>query len=201
VRTKPPRRLDGGPIDAQRTQGGGDTAKRVQGLILAGGASRRYGSDKAFAIWNGKTFLANVGEALKDACDEIWVLGRPDVPLARYHKEIPEARVRVDVQVQAGPVVAIREAMRLGRSDFVVVAPCDAPALTREDVAQLVTAARQSKGPAVAVSDDDVLFDLFCIPRVVLEQRLEKAKRLEDLVDDAAQVPLGPEGLNVNEPD
>ena len=151
-------------------------------------------------MWEGKTFLARVGDALQDSCDEIWILGRSDVPAAKYHAEIPEARIRVDVQAQSGPVIAIREALKQGRSDFVVVVPCDAPTLTREHVALLVAATRQAKAPAVAVADGSTLFDLFCSPRTILEERLKTAKRLEDLTMEAKPVQLDSAGLNVNEP-
>ena len=151
-------------------------------------------------MWEGKTFLARVGEALRDHCDEIWILGRPGVSAEKYHAEVPDARIRVDVKVQAGPLAALREALKLGRSDFVVVAPCDAPALKAVDVEQLITVSRKEKAPSVAVSNGSVLFDLFCSPRTILEERLKVAKRLEDLVVEAKPVPLGHDGLNVNEP-
>ncbi|HLE46793.1 MAG TPA: NTP transferase domain-containing protein, partial [Candidatus Thermoplasmatota archaeon] len=67
-------------------------------MILAGGASRRYGSDKAFALWNGKTFLRCVAEAALASCQDLLILGRSDVPIAKYHEIVPEARVRVDIK-------------------------------------------------------------------------------------------------------
>lgn len=151
-------------------------------------------------MWEGKTFLSRVGEVVNAVCDEVWILGRAGMPVEKYQAEVPGARVRVDVQAQGGPVVALREALKQGRSDFVVVVPCDAPALRQEDLEQLVTAARQSKGPAVAVSGGSTLFDLFCAPRNLLEERLKKARRLEDVLAEAKLVVLGNDGLNVNEP-
>jgi molybdopterin-guanine dinucleotide biosynthesis protein A len=137
---------------------------------------------------------------MRDSCDEIWILGRPGVAAEKYHAEIPEARLRVDVKVQAGPLAALREALKQGRSDFVVVAPCDAPALKKEDVELLITTARKEKSASVAVSNGSTLFDLFCSPRTILEERLKTAKRLEDLVKEAKPVPFAHDGLNVNEP-
>lgn len=176
-------------------------ARRIQGLILAGGESRRYGEDKAFAMWEGKTFLRRVADALEGSCDELWILGRQEVGAPKYHEIVPEARILMDVQAQAGPVAALRQALKHGRADFMIVAPCDAPALTQEHIALLLTTARQSKGPAVAVTDGSVLYDLFCAPRNLIEERVKTAKRLEDLCEDAKQVPLpGAGGLNVNRP-
>ena len=170
-------------------------------MILAGGAARRYGSDKAFAMWEGKTFLRRVAEAALGSCQDLLILGRSDVPIARYHEIVPEARIRVDVKFQSGPVVALKDALEQIRDDWILVLPCDAPAITADDVQNLVDGARSSKGPAVATSGTDRLNDLFCMPRSRLEERLGKARKLDDLLEDAKEVPLPPRpGLNVNDP-
>ena len=170
-------------------------------MILAGGASRRYGSDKAFALWNGKTFLRCVAEAALASCQDLLILGRSDVPIAKYHEIVPEARVRVDIKFQSGPVVALRDALYQLRDDWVLVVPCDAPAITAEDVTMVVDGARASKGPAVAKVGADRLNDFFCMPRARLEERMSKAQKLDDLLADAKEVPLPPRpGLNENQP-
>lgn len=129
------------------------------------------------------------------------MLGRQDVPAARYHDIVPEARVKSDIQAQAGPVVALREGLHQGRSDWILVVPCDAPGLTAADLGRVLAAARQSKGPAIAITSEGPLFDLFCAPRTLIEERLRTARRMEDLIEGAVQVDLGSvPGLNVNEP-
>lgn len=49
---------------------------RTLGAILAGGASRRFGSDKALAMLGGRTLLDHVLAALAPHCDAVVVVGR-----------------------------------------------------------------------------------------------------------------------------
>lgn len=129
------------------------------------------------------------------------ILGRDDVGVQRYREAVPEARVKVDLRPQAGPHVALRDLMESFRSDWVIVAPCDAPALTVEDVQRLVQEARKHKTIVVGASSEGLLFDLFCAPRPLIEDRLKTASRLQDLTRDARAVPMAAlTGLNVNEP-
>lgn len=142
-----------------------------------------------------------VADALYEVCDDLLILGRTDVSASRYHAVVPEARVRTDVQAQSGPLVALRGALEEARAPWVIVAPCDAPALSAIDVKRLLTEGRKKKTVAVAASGADVLYDLFCSPRSLMEERLKVAHRLEDLCEDARVVALtASPGLNVNEP-
>ena len=49
---------------------------KILGAILAGGQSRRFGSDKAVATWHGKALLDHVADALRPSCAQLIVVGR-----------------------------------------------------------------------------------------------------------------------------
>lgn len=133
-------------------------------------------------------------------CEEVHILGRGDVGTQRYRDVVPEARVKVDLRPQAGPHVALKDVLESLRSDWVLVAPCDAPALTTEDCQRLVQEARKHKTAVVGASAEGLLFDLFCAPRPLIEDRLKTATRLQDIVKDARAVPMSSAvGLNINE--
>lgn len=51
---------------------------RTLGAILAGGQSRRFGSDKAGALLAGQTLLARTLETLRPHCDAVVIVGRAD---------------------------------------------------------------------------------------------------------------------------
>ena len=46
---------------------------RPVGLVLAGGVSRRFGSEKALAEWEGKPLLVHVLARLQPACSAVAV--------------------------------------------------------------------------------------------------------------------------------
>lgn len=52
---------------------------KTLGAVLAGGRSRRFGSDKAAAILDGQTLLDHARAALHPHCDAVVVVGRGEV--------------------------------------------------------------------------------------------------------------------------
>ncbi len=99
------------------------------GLVLAGGASRRFGAVKPFALFRGRPMVRWVGEALEGLCDEILVsIGAGDDPRG-FREAVPGARLVADVRTDRGPIEGLRQGFAAARGDLVLVAPSDAPLL------------------------------------------------------------------------
>jgi molybdopterin-guanine dinucleotide biosynthesis protein A len=112
---------------------------RLLGAVLAGGASSRFGTDKAAALVDGRALLDHVIAALRPQVDEIAVVAR-DWPGLR----------RIDDQPRPGlgPLGGLCGALEFaGAGGFAAVlcVPCDMLHLPAD------LAARLSPGPAVAV--------------------------------------------------
>ena len=53
----------------------------ILGVVLAGGRSSRFGSDKALAELNGRNLLEHAIAALEQQCDKVVVAGRSEAPV------------------------------------------------------------------------------------------------------------------------
>jgi molybdenum cofactor guanylyltransferase len=106
---------------------------RIDGLLLAGGLSRRFGSDKRRAVLGGATLAERALGLLRGATGgNLFVAGD-----GAFDHPVDAIFVR-DAAVHAGPLGGILAA--LARSRFgVVVLPCDAPFVRADTLAALVT--------------------------------------------------------------
>jgi molybdenum cofactor guanylyltransferase len=109
----------------------------ILGAVLAGGASRRFGSDKALALVDGRSLIDHVIAALAPQCDALVVVGRS-------YADWPNIDDRP--ASGAGPLAALNAALDHAAGHGyakVLTAPCDMPDLP-EDLAALL-----GQGPAV----------------------------------------------------
>ncbi len=115
----------------------------LRGLVLAGGASRRMGTDKAALEYHGRTQLEWACDQLARQCDEVFVSmrrGQADDAARRGRRAI------FDIHDGIGPIAGIAAAQHaLPDSAWLVVA-CDLPFLTDASLERLV---EQRDGRAV----------------------------------------------------
>lgn len=117
---------------------------RIDGLLVAGGRSRRFGSDKRRAVLGGRTLAENAMAMLRGCVDgDVFVAGSGafDHPVSAVFVE--------DAAPQAGPLGGIVGALLRSRSGLLVL-PCDAPLLGADTLAAVARLARRS-GSAVVV--------------------------------------------------
>lgn len=96
----------------------------LSAAVLAGGASRRMGRDKALMTLDGRTLLERAIAAVASIADDTFVVG----DRAPYHQfGIP---VVADVFPGAGPLGGIATALRHASHEHVLVVACDMPFLS-----------------------------------------------------------------------
>ena len=118
-------------------------------IILTGGTSKRFGSDKSQAMINGKSLLEFISEGLED----LIVVG-PETPIkAKYVREEP---------IGSGPVAAISAAMKEVKSELVAIYAIDMPFAPRV-TGQLVSALKNDA--AIAIDCDGKLQPLAAVYR------------------------------------
>lgn len=117
-------------------------------IILAGGASRRMGRDKATLQFDGTTLVERTVNTLKARCAPVFVVAAPGQALPPLDAEVLRDEIR-----GVGPLLAtgrgLRAAAEAGR-ELAFVAAVDMPLLTTDIIDGLV-------GPAVRLGADVVL--------------------------------------------
>ena len=123
----------------------------ILGYVQAGGASRRFGTDKALAELGGKTMLAQTTELVASVCSEVFIVAAEGkYPGAR-------APLRADRWPGQGPLGGIltalqSSALRGTESIWNLIVSCDMPFLTRDWLEFLCQRAERSAAQ-VAVAE------------------------------------------------
>ena len=98
----------------------------LSGVVLAGGASRRLGVDKATLSFGGRPLREIVVERLAAVCEEVIVAcgsrpggARPPLPVRFVDAPLPGQ----------GPLAGIRAALTAAAAEFALVVACDMPFL------------------------------------------------------------------------
>ena len=99
----------------------------MTGILLAGGASARFGSPKELAEYEGVTLADRALHLLEGVCDEQLAVGRSGL-----------------ADPGTGPVAAIAAGLRAASHEVAVVIPVDMPLLTGEALRQLAAACRDA---------------------------------------------------------
>jgi molybdenum cofactor guanylyltransferase len=110
----------------------------LTGVLLVGGASRRFGSPKALAELNGETLAARGRRMLAEACDEVLVVGKTG--------ELPFEVLDDDTEVRA-PIAGVVAGLRAAANDVCFFLPVDCPWLTAPTVRLLGDACRDAAVP------------------------------------------------------
>lgn len=115
-----------------------------QGVILAGGKSRRLGQDKAWLTFFGQPLLCRVADVLSQITGSVLVSGRNPAVFGLDAPWLPDAILD---QGPAGGILTVLTAV--GRSCLVV--SCDLPFLDEDTLSRLVEAWR-GRGPDVLMT-------------------------------------------------
>jgi molybdenum cofactor guanylyltransferase len=127
----------------------------VSGIVLAGGASSRFGSDKLNATIDGQTLLERAVAAVAAVSSEVVVVVAPgdDRPLPGADLVPVPVRRAEDPETHGGPLVGLVAGLEAAREPIAVVVGGDMPALSVDVLRTLSTAL----GPADRGHDAAVL--------------------------------------------
>jgi molybdopterin-guanine dinucleotide biosynthesis protein A len=173
-----------------------DLAEPVTGVLLVGGASRRFGSPKALAELDGEPLAVRIHRALEEAFEHVIAVGKAEDALA-----LPFP-VEDDGHELRASLVGLVAGLRLAPTDLAVVVPTDVPFVTAAYLRGLAAAAEGAEAAHPETGPLPGAYRRTALP--VLERRLAAGSlALRDAAAElgARVVPGDPELLrNVNSP-
>ncbi|MFN0152096.1 MAG: molybdenum cofactor guanylyltransferase [bacterium] len=132
--------------------------RRVAGVVLAGGASRRMGRPKAGLPFGRGTLLDRCIALVRGAADEVWISTADADSAGALEAVSAGASVRGvtgfihDAAPGRGPLAALHTVLRQLARPVLFVA-CDLPFLAPDDLLALTR--MRTAAPAVVLADDD----------------------------------------------
>jgi molybdopterin-guanine dinucleotide biosynthesis protein A len=118
-------------------------------IILAGGQSSRFGSNKALALLAGKPLVSHVTERLSHIADETLVVIGLGERRADYEAVLPSsAKVMNDCQEGKTPLIGIVTGLQAVSSEYAFICACDLP-FVNERVVELLF--RRASGADAAI--------------------------------------------------
>ncbi len=92
----------------------------MNAYILAGGQSKRMGSNKALLFFNGKTMVEHIADLLLSAgCASVSLIVKKELPLP-----LPQI---IENTTQWHPLYGVSSALRSCADEYCLISPCDLP--------------------------------------------------------------------------
>jgi molybdopterin-guanine dinucleotide biosynthesis protein A len=128
---------------------------RPSGILLAGGASRRFGRPKVTEPFDGAPLFHRPLRALIDSCDEVVIVLAPDAP----ELPLPEGSDRVsfarDPVAYEGPLAGTRVGLEGVRREFAVLVAADMPGVTSRLLSLMAERGARDPRKAIVLRDAD----------------------------------------------
>ncbi|HKB14691.1 MAG TPA: molybdenum cofactor guanylyltransferase [Planctomycetota bacterium] len=97
-------------------------AEATTGVVLAGGKSRRMGTDKRFLELEGRPLIERALDLLDARCAEVLVSANDPERLAHLRRRVVPDRLGAD-----GPLAGLHAGLEAASNDLVLFVPVDAP--------------------------------------------------------------------------
>ncbi|TDL80272.1 molybdenum cofactor guanylyltransferase [Peribacillus frigoritolerans] len=119
---------------------------KLAGIVLAGGQSRRFGSDKALETYEESTFLDVALKELKAVTETVAVIGRTNHSNENVQFYGDSAKYK-----GMGPLAGLYTAMKKVQADWYLVLACDMPLIDQEILAVLQSGINEKQAAVIPV--------------------------------------------------
>ena len=111
---------------------------KISGILIAGGKSKRMGTDKSLLTYGQQSFVERAANLLLQFTDDLLISSNTDYPDFNY-KIVP------DKILNTGPIGGLYTCLPYIKYDMALVIPVDMPLLTTEVISYLLEQADFSK--------------------------------------------------------
>jgi aminoglycoside 6-adenylyltransferase len=126
----------------------------VTGILLLGGASERFGSPKAHALFRGEPLAERAWRLLQEVCEEVLAVGKRDA--GEYSFPVLDDGVE-----ERAPIYGVIAGLRAASNDVCLVVPVDSPLITPDALRALAaTRTVPQTGPLPGAYPKDALTEL-----------------------------------------
>jgi molybdopterin-guanine dinucleotide biosynthesis protein A len=100
-------------------------------IILAGGRSRRLGTEKGLLLLSERTLVEHVWKCVHDVAEEVTVAVGSRKQKDTYSKLLPDCSIVVDEVSHQGPLAGVWSGLKVTTGEKVAIIGCDMPMISR----------------------------------------------------------------------
>lgn len=147
-------------------------------IILVGGEARRAeGKEKYFFRYHGQTFIERLIGTLQGVVDEIVIVAKDPAQCERF-SHIPGVICVSDERRGLGPIGGLHAGAMHAKGEYVFVAACDMPCISRQ-VVELLFSRAEGYDAAIPAHKEDMYEPLHAVYRLdALRRYLERHEAL-----------------------
>ena len=110
-------------------------ALKKSAVILAGGFSRRFGSDKGLVLLRNKPLVRHVIDNVNSAVDEILVVVSSEKQKKTFEPIVEDAaKLIIDTDESQSPLIGTITGFEVATGEYSLLVPCDAPLISTKVV-------------------------------------------------------------------
>lgn len=141
--------------------------KQITAIILAGGRARRmYGQDKGLIKLNKKPLIQYVIDVIKHQVKEVLINANRN--LVQYQVFSKQAVIVDDMADFQGPLAGFAAGLKVAKTQYLLVLPCDCPMIHKELIPSLINALYEKNGEISIADDGNRIQPTFALLKVSL---------------------------------